>query len=137
MKTLLITLLLMVFASCEPIVAKGHLEIKGNILSTENKLTSAIIIIEQHNGKVSKLECNGEFSLNLELNKEYSITFIKDNCISKQIDFNTEVVDKNGKYKFEFDVKMENSYKQIEHLIVAYVFYNSILHSFDYAFMKQ
>ena len=135
-KSILTLILTMFISLC--VFAEGYLQVKGNIVNEYNKYTNATILVEDSTGNIIQtINSEGDFIIKLKLGAFYELVFLKDNCVTKEVQVNTEVYNKNSYYTFLCDVQMEETDYESDYWIVAYIFYDPVLKFFDYAYVKQ
>lgn len=119
-------------------IAQLHLD--GMLIVKGLPLDGSQVIVITKDGEAQVLNENlSHFTLNLELQKEYLVSFERPGCVSKQLRFNTNVpisaVNPEG-FRFPFQVTLEPS-PQGQHIEyagpVGYIQYDKKLNDFSYS----
>ncbi len=119
-------------------LAQVHLD--GVLIVKGLPLDGSQVIVITKDGEAQVLtEGLSHFTLNLELQKDYLVSFERPGCVSKQLRFNTNVplnaVDPEG-FRFPFEVTLEPS-PEGQHIEyagpVGYIQYDKKLNDFSYS----
>ena len=89
--------------------------------------------------RIKKVSGSGKFDFNIELNKDYVISFAQDGYVSKKISFDTKVPsgrNEEGFIPFQFQVTLFKQYEGINFVVfnqpVGRVHYSEEIGDFDY-----
>jgi len=86
----------------------GYVEVKGKVKHDGKALAGAEISIYQNNSKVKtvKTAANGKFILSLNFDKDYVLEFSKKSFVSKKVEFDTHVSEKQYVWPYPFTIEL-------------------------------
>ncbi|MGM0497141.1 MAG: hypothetical protein ACQESJ_04440 [Bacteroidota bacterium] len=96
---------------------EGVLTLKGAVEKGEEPLNDAQITLYQDSEEVENIRTgnDGEFSVDMEINKEYTVEFSKDEYVSKKIFVDANVPeDEEGTWMVEFSVGLFKMYPDLD-----------------------
>ena len=86
----------------------GYVEVKGKVKHNGKALAGAEISIYQNNSKIKtvKTSSNGKFILSLNFDKDYVLEFSKKSFVSKKVEFDTHVNEKQYVWPYPFTIEL-------------------------------
>lgn len=133
-------LLILLIVSSGAVIAQGRFTVNGRMKVEAGDLAGARAVVYKNGVKERTLTSNlSKFSLDLELNANYIISFEKDGFVSKKLSFDTRVPSDaapNGFTPFDFAVSLFKQYDDINMVVfnqpVGMIRYDNAAGDFDY-----
>lgn len=132
--------MLLLMASSALVMAQGRFTVNGRMKIEGGDLAGARAVIYKNGVKERSITANlSKFSMELDLNANYIVSFEKDGYVAKKLSFNTHVPAEaagHGFTPFDFAVSLFKQYDDINIVVfnqpVGVIRYESSLGDFDY-----